>query len=102
MPPYRRGVIRYVELAALAMVLSSAMSGVCAKAAAASLIGPVVPVVTGLIVGVPRSRNGPFLIADIALVVGIFASVVLFGAIEPVPDPAAVRAVSLVRDASAR
>ena len=52
-----------------------------------NLMGAVAPVVTGFIVGVTGSFGGAFLVAGVALVVGIFAYVVLLGPIEPIPEP---------------
>ena len=60
-----------------------------------NLMGAVAPIVTGFIVGATGSFNGAFLVAGIALVVGIFAYVVLLGRIEPihdVPPPRRMRA----------
>jgi len=51
-----------------------------------NLMGAVAPIVTGFIVGVTGSFNGAFLIAGIALLIGIFAYVVLLGRIEPISD----------------
>ncbi len=51
-----------------------------------NLMGAVAPIVTGFIVGVTGSFNGASLVAGIALVVGIFAYVVLLGRIEPIHD----------------
>lgn len=67
-----------------------------------NLMGAVAPVVTGFIVGVTGSFSGAFLVAGLALVIGIFAYVVLLGAIEPIPEPAAAGAAPAVRGASAR
>lgn len=53
-----------------------------------NLMGAVAPIVTGFIVGITGSFGGAFLVAGIALVIGIFAYVVLLGRIEPVPEPA--------------
>lgn len=66
-----------------------------------NLIGAVAPVVTGFIVGITGSFGGAFLVAGIALVIGIFAYVVLLGRIEPVPEPATTHVVPPLRDASA-
>lgn len=57
-----------------------------------NLMGAVAPVVTGFIVGVTGSFGGAFLVAGIALVVGIFAYVVLLGPIEPIPEPTTAHA----------
>lgn len=57
-----------------------------------NLMGAVAPVVTGFIVGATGSFSGAFLVAGVALVVGIFSYVVLLGPIEPVPEPASGRA----------
>jgi MFS family permease len=54
-----------------------------------NLMGAAAPLATGFIVGVTGSFAGAFLVAGIALVIGIFAYVVLLGRIEPVPAPAA-------------
>jgi ACS family D-galactonate transporter-like MFS transporter len=51
-----------------------------------NLMGAVAPLATGFIVGVTGSFNGAFLVAGLALLVGIFAYVVLLGRIEPIPD----------------
>jgi MFS transporter, ACS family, D-galactonate transporter len=51
-----------------------------------NLMGAVAPIVTGFIVGVRGSFSGAFLVAGIALVIGIVAYVVLLGRIEPIPD----------------
>ena len=51
-----------------------------------NLMGVVAPVATGYIVGVTGSFNGAFLVAGIALFIGIFSYVVLLGRIEPIPD----------------
>jgi MFS transporter, ACS family, D-galactonate transporter len=62
-----------------------------------NLMGAVAPIATGFIVGVTGSFNGAFLVAGIALVIGIFAYVVLLGRIEPVrdlPAPESLRAAS--------
>jgi MFS transporter, ACS family, D-galactonate transporter len=52
-----------------------------------NLMGAVAPIVTGYIVVVTNSFSGAFLVAGLALLVGIFAYVVLLGRIEPVPEP---------------
>jgi MFS transporter, ACS family, D-galactonate transporter len=49
-------------------------------------MGAVAPIVTGFIVGLTASFSGAFLVAGIALVIGIFGYVVLLGRIEPIPD----------------
>jgi ACS family D-galactonate transporter-like MFS transporter len=49
-------------------------------------MGAVAPIVTGFIVGVTGSFAGAFLVAGIALLIGIFAYVVLLGQIEPIGD----------------
>ena len=51
-----------------------------------NLMGAVAPIVTGYIVGITGSFSGAFLVAGIALVIGIFAYIVLLGRIEPIPD----------------
>jgi MFS family permease len=51
-----------------------------------NLMGAVAPIVTGFIVGVTGSFAGAFLVAGVALLVGIFAYVVLLGRIEPISD----------------
>ena len=51
-----------------------------------NLMGAVAPIITGFIVGVTGSFAGAFLVAGIALLIGIFAYVVLLGRIEPIPD----------------
>jgi MFS family permease len=51
-----------------------------------NLMGAVAPIVTGFIVGLTASFSGAFLVAGIALVIGIFGYVVLLGRIEPIPD----------------
>jgi MFS family permease len=51
-----------------------------------NLMGAVAPLATGFIVTLTGSFGGAFLVAGIALVVGIFAYVVLLGRIEPIPD----------------
>jgi ACS family D-galactonate transporter-like MFS transporter len=51
-----------------------------------NLMGAVAPIVTGFIVVVTGSFDGAFLVAGIALVIGIFAYVVLLGRIEPISD----------------
>ena len=51
-----------------------------------NLMGAVAPIVTGFIVGVTGSFAGAFLVAGIALLIGIFAYVVLLGQIEPIGD----------------
>jgi ACS family D-galactonate transporter-like MFS transporter len=51
-----------------------------------NLMGAVAPIVTGFIVGVTGSFAGAFLVAGIALLIGIFAYVVLLGRIEPISD----------------
>ena len=53
-----------------------------------NLMGAVAPLVTGFIVGATGSFAGAFLVAGVALVVGIFAYIVLLGRIEPITDPA--------------
>jgi len=57
-----------------------------------NLMGAVAPIVTGYIVGVTGSFSGAFLVAGIALIIGIFAYVVMLGRIEPVPDVSALHA----------
>jgi sugar phosphate permease len=52
-----------------------------------NLMGAVAPIVTGYIVVVTSSFAGAFVVAGAALVVGIFAYVILLGRIEPIPDP---------------
>jgi MFS family permease len=52
-----------------------------------NLMGAVAPIVTGYIVAVTNSFSGAFLVAGLALVVGIFAYVVMLGRIEPIPEP---------------
>jgi MFS family permease len=52
-----------------------------------NLMGAIAPIVTGFVVGITGSFNGAFLVAGIALVIGIFAYVVLLGRIEPIRDP---------------
>jgi sugar phosphate permease len=52
-----------------------------------NLMGAVAPIVTGYIVAVTSSFSGAFFVAGVALIVGIFAYVVLLGRIEPIPDP---------------
>jgi MFS family permease len=52
-----------------------------------NLMGAVAPIVTGYIVVVTASFSGAFLVAGVALVVGIFAYVALLGRIEPIPEP---------------
>ena len=54
-----------------------------------NLMGAIAPIVTGFVVGITGSFNGAFLVAGIALVIGIFAYVVLLGRIEPIRDPGA-------------
>jgi len=51
-----------------------------------NLMGAVAPIVTGFIVGITGSFNGAFLVAGVALLIGIFAYLVLLGRIEPIPD----------------
>jgi MFS transporter, ACS family, D-galactonate transporter len=51
-----------------------------------NLMGAAAPVVTGFIVGVTGSFAGAFLVAGVALLIGIFAYVVLLGPIEPISD----------------
>ena len=51
-----------------------------------NLMGAVAPIVTGFIVGVTGSFSGAFLVAGIALVIGLFAYVVMLGQIEPIPN----------------
>ena len=51
-----------------------------------NLMGAVAPVVTGFIVGLTGSFSGAFLVAGIALVIGLFAYIVILGRIEPIPD----------------
>ncbi len=51
-----------------------------------NLMGAIAPIVTGFIVGVTGSFAGAFLVAGIALLIGIFAYVVLLGQIEPIGD----------------
>jgi MFS family permease len=65
-----------------------------------NLMGAVAPVVTGFIVGVTGSFSGAFLVAGIALVVGIFAYIVLLGPIEPVPEPVGGRGAATSDGAS--
>ncbi len=52
-----------------------------------NLMGAVAPIATGYIVGVTNSFSGAFLVAGLALIVGIFAYVFLLGRIEPIPEP---------------
>jgi ACS family D-galactonate transporter-like MFS transporter len=52
-----------------------------------NLMGAVAPIVTGYIVTVTNSFSGAFLVAGLALLVGIFAYVVMLGRIEPIPEP---------------
>jgi ACS family D-galactonate transporter-like MFS transporter len=52
-----------------------------------NLMGAIAPIVTGFVVGITGSFDGAFLVAGIALVIGIFAYVVLLGRIEPIRDP---------------
>ena len=59
-----------------------------------NLMGAVAPIVTGYIVVVTNSFSGAFLVAGLALLVGIFAYVVLLGRIEPVPEPGARQVAS--------
>jgi MFS transporter, ACS family, D-galactonate transporter len=66
-----------------------------------NLMGALAPVATGFIVGVTGSFSGAFLVAGIALAVGIFSYLVLLGRIEPVPEPAAGREPPAARSASA-
>src|SRR6266446_25504 len=61
-----------------------------------NLMGAVAPIITGFIVGVTGSFAGAFLVAGIALVIGIFAYVVLLGRIEPIPDLPEPRGLSAV------
>ena len=51
-----------------------------------NLMGAVAPIVTGFIVGVTGSFSGAFLVAGIALVIGLFAYIVMLGRIEPIPN----------------
>jgi ACS family D-galactonate transporter-like MFS transporter len=51
-----------------------------------NLMGVVAPVATGYIVSMTGSFNGAFLVAGIALFIGIFSYVILLGRIEPIPD----------------
>lgn len=53
-----------------------------------NLMGALAPIATGFIVGVTGSFSGAFLVAGIALAIGIFSYLVLLGRIEPVPEPA--------------
>jgi ACS family D-galactonate transporter-like MFS transporter len=65
-----------------------------------NLMGAVAPVVTGFIVGITGSFGGAFLVAGIALIIGIFAYVVLLGRIEPVPEPGSAHNPPPTRGAS--
>jgi len=57
-------------------------------------MGAVAPIATGYIVGVTNSFSGAFLVAGLALIVGIFAYVFLLGRIEPIPEPGARQIVT--------
>jgi ACS family D-galactonate transporter-like MFS transporter len=65
-----------------------------------NLMGAVAPVVTGFIVGITGSFSGAFLVAGVALAIGIFSYLVLLGRIEPIPEPAAGRNPPVIRGGS--
>jgi ACS family D-galactonate transporter-like MFS transporter len=67
-----------------------------------NLMGVVAPIATGYIVGVTGSFNGAFLVAGVALFIGIFSYVVLLGRIEPIPDPPEPKGVTATGNPSAR
>ncbi len=54
-----------------------------------NLMGALAPVVTGYVVGRTQSFTNAFVVAGLALLVGVAAFVFLLGRIEPLPEPAA-------------
>lgn len=66
-----------------------------------NLMGAVAPIVTGFIVGITGSFNGAFPVAGVALLIWIFAYLVLLGGIEPIPDLAGPGDIPTISGSSA-